>query len=79
MRVDPFAMTGRLPIITKDARTLVLGRKTFFDLSGELRKQIYNLALEKQYQRVSLNRCYLDELKFFLALVQTSSQVYQEA
>jgi hypothetical protein len=72
-------MTGRLLSLTKDARALVLGRTTFFDLSGELRNQIHNLALEKQYQGVPPTSFYLNKLKYFLALVRTSSHVYQEA
>lgn len=72
-------MTGRLTIVEEDAKALVPGRKTFFDLSGELRTQIYGLALDKQYQRVPLNPYYLNKPDPFIALLQACSQVYKEA
>jgi len=74
-----FTMTGRLDVVTKDAKALVPGRKTFFDLSGELRNQIYDLALDKQYQRVPLNPYYLNKPDPYIALLQTCSQIYKEA
>jgi hypothetical protein len=77
--INSSPMTGRLPIIIKDAKPLVPGRKTFFFLSGELRNQIYDLVLDKQYQRVPLNPCYLNKPDPYIALPQTCSQVYQEA
>jgi hypothetical protein len=72
-------MADRLPIVSKDAQALIPGRKTFFSLSGELRNQIYSLTLDKEYQRVPLNQYHLNKPDPFIALLQTCSQVYQEA
>ncbi|KAG9193679.1 hypothetical protein G6011_03714 [Alternaria panax] len=79
MLVETTVTTGRLPIVIKHAKSLVPGRKTFVDLSGELRNRVYDLALDKQFQRVPLNRYYLNKPDPFIALLQICSQVYQEA
>ncbi|KAL1799479.1 hypothetical protein ACET3X_003516 [Alternaria dauci] len=77
--VGTTAMNGRLTIIYKDVKPLVPGRKTVFNLSAELRNKIYGLALDKDYQRVPLNRYHLNKPDLFVSLLQTCSRVYQEA
>jgi len=69
----------RLDIATKDAKPLLPNRLTFFSLPGELRNEIYRLTLEKDYQRVPVDPCYLNRPDPYVALLQTCSAVYFEA
>jgi hypothetical protein len=73
------ADTRRLMIELKQVQPLLKGRRTFFDLAGELRNEIYRLALAKDYQCLPLNPYYLNKPDTHIALLQASSVVYYEA
>jgi hypothetical protein len=76
---QPPAVSPRLFITTKDAQPLVLGRRTFFSIPGELRNQVYDLTLGAQAQRTPLNPFHLNLPDPYVALLQTCSQLYSEA
>lgn len=73
------ATTERISIVRRNAKPLDSSLPTFFSLPGELRNQIYQLALEKAYQRVPLNPFYLNKPDPYTGLLQTCSAVYGEA
>lgn len=66
-------------IIIKQAKPLVPDQKTLFDLPGEVRNEIYTLALPMHKEQVPLNCLYKGELNTHIQLLQTCSQVFDEA
>jgi hypothetical protein len=74
-----FGKAERVPIALRDAKPLNSSLPTFFSLPGELRNQIYHLALEKSYQRVPLNPFYFNKPDPYIALLRSCSAVYDEA
>jgi hypothetical protein len=67
------------PIIPrKEALPLVHGCLTIFALPGELRNEIYRLALDKDFQRVPLNSEYRNAPDPYIGLLQMCSAVYHE-
>jgi hypothetical protein len=74
-----FGKAKRIPIVLRDAKPLNPSLPTFLSLPGELRNQIYHLALEKSYQRVPLNPFYLNKPDPYIALLRSCSAVYDEA
>ncbi|KAF2790407.1 hypothetical protein K505DRAFT_199687, partial [Melanomma pulvis-pyrius CBS 109.77] len=52
---------------------------TLFDLPGEVRNEIYTFALPMHKEQVPLNRLYKGELNTHIQLLQTCTQVFDEA
>lgn len=71
--------TERLVISHKEVQRLSPSNLTIFDLPGEIRNEIYRLALDKEYQRVPLNPMYRNKPDPFSALLRTCSRMYEEA
>ena len=66
-------------IVIKMPIPLRASQKSLFDLPGELRNEIYYLALEMHRERIPLNRYYKGKPDPGIPLLQTSSQVFHEA
>jgi hypothetical protein len=66
-------------IVIKQAKPLKPGQTTLFKLPSELRNAIYSLALGMHTEKVPLNRLYKGKLNTHVQLLQTCSQVFDEA
>jgi hypothetical protein len=66
-------------IVIKQAKPLKPGQNNLFKLPSELRNVIYSLALGTHKEQVPLNGLYKGELNTHVQLLQTCSQVFDEA
>ena len=66
-------------IVIKQAKPLKPGQNTFFKLPSELRNAIYSLALGTHKEQVPFNRMHKGELNTHVQLLQTCSQIFDEA